>query len=101
MLTFHSPTPGEPLMIGYGLGTVKFLPVLFAGEEAIGHGGWVFGYRTAMAFFPEYDVSMSILMNENNDACIIAIADALIRVVLDYLSQSKAMPWIPLLLFDD
>jgi hypothetical protein len=53
-----------------------------------------------MAFFPEYDASLSILMNENNDDCIIAIADALVRVVLDYLSQSKAMPWIPLLLVD-
>ena len=101
MLTFHSPTPGEPLMIGYGLGTVKILPALIAGEEAFGHGGWVFGYRTAMIYFPEYGVSISILMNENNDACIYAIADALVRVVLDYLSQRKSMPWIPLLLFDD
>jgi D-alanyl-D-alanine carboxypeptidase len=103
MLTFHSPTPGEPLMIGYGLGTVKILPALIAGEEAFGHGGWVFGYSTVMAYFPEYDVSISILLNKNDDNYnfLSAIADALIRVVIDYLSQSKAMPWIPLLLFDD
>ncbi len=101
MLTFHSPTPGEPMMVGYGLGTVKFLPVIVAGEEAFGHGGWVFGYSTVMTYFPEYDVSISILLNKNDDNCLSAIADALIRVVIDYLSQSKAMPWIPLLLFDD
>ena len=101
MLTFHSPTPGEPGIIGYGLGTVRFAPELFAGEEAFGHSGWVFGYSTAMVYFPEYDVSISILMNENNDNCLAAIAGGLIRVVINYLSQSKAMPWIPLLLLDD
>ena len=101
MLTFHAPTPGEPSIIGYGLGTVKFAHRLLAGEDAFGHGGWVVGYSTAMAFFPEYDVSISILMNENNDNCLSAIADGLIRVVIDYLLQSKAMPWMPLLLFDD
>jgi D-alanyl-D-alanine carboxypeptidase len=99
MLTFHSPTPGEPLMISYGLGTVKFAPELVAGEEAFGHGGWVFGYSTAMAFFPEYDVSLSILLNENNDNCLLAIADSIVRVVLNYLPQPKAMPSIILLLF--
>ena len=101
MLTFHSPTPGEPRITGYGLGTVRFAPELFAGEEAFGHSGWVFGYSTVMLYFTEYDVSISILLNENNEDCLVAIADGLIRVVINYLSQSKAMPWIPLLLLED
>jgi len=101
MLTFHSPTPGEPMMVGYGLGTVKFLPVLIAGEEAFGHGGWVFGHSTVIVYFPEYGVSISILLNKNNEIGLAAIADALVRVVINDLSQGKAMPWIPLLLFDD
>ena len=100
MLTFHSPTPGEPLMIAYGLGTIKFIPELVAGEEAYGHGGWVFGYLTAMAYFPEYGVSISIILNENNDDCMAAMANGLTRVVINYLSQRKSMPWIPLLLLD-
>ena len=101
MLTFHSPTPGEPLIIGYGLGIVKIAPELVAGEEAFGHSGWVFGYSTAMVYFPEYDVSIAILLNKNDENCLAAMADALIRVVIDYLSHSKAMPWIPLLLLED
>jgi len=98
MLTFHSPTPGEPQMIGYGLGTVKFAPELVDGEEAYGHGGWVFGYSTAMAFLPDYNVSISILLNVNNDNCLAAIANGLVQVVTNYLSHRKSMPCIPLLL---
>jgi D-alanyl-D-alanine carboxypeptidase len=98
MLTFHSPTPGEPQMIGYGLGTLKFAPGLVAGEEAYGHGGWVFGYSTAMAFLPDYDVSIVILLNVNNEDCLAAMANGLVEAVTDYLSRTKPMPWMPLLL---
>ena len=101
MLTFHSPTPGEPQMIGYGLGTVKFAPELVGGQEAYGHGGWVFGYSTAMTFLPEYNVSISILLNVNNDDCLSAMANGLVQVVTDYLSHKKPMPWMPLILMED
>ena len=101
MLTFHSPTPGEPQMIGYGLGTLKFAPELMAGEEAYGHGGWVFGYSSAMAFLPDYNVSISILLNLNNEDCLAAIASGFVEVIKNYLSHSKSMPWIPLLLLDN
>ncbi len=101
MLTFHSPTPGEPQMIGYGLGTLKFAPELVAGEEAYGHGGWVFGYSTVMAFLPEYDVSISIFLNLNNEDCLAAISNGFVEVVTDYLSHRKSMPAIPLLLLDN
>lgn len=101
MLTFHSPTPGEPQMIGYGLGTLKFAPELMAGEEAYGHGGWVFGYSSAMAFLPDYNVSISILLNLNNEDCLAAIASGFVEVIKNYLSRSKSMPWIPLLLLDN
>jgi len=101
MLTFHSPTPGEPQMIGYGLGTLKFAPELVAGEEAYGHGGWVFGYSSAMAFLPDYNVSISILLNLNNEDCLAAIASGFVEVIKNYLSRSKSMPWIPLLLLDN
>lgn len=98
MLTFHSPTPGEPQMIGYGLGTLKFAPALVAGQEAYGHGGWVFGYSTAMAFLPDYNVSISILLNVNNDDCLSAIATGLIQVITNYLFLRKSIPFAPLLL---
>lgn len=98
MLTFHSPTPGEPQMIGYGLGTVKFVPELVAWEEAYGHGGWVFGYSTAMVFLPEYDVSISILLNVNNDDCLSSIANGFVEVLTNYLSHRIPIPSIQLLL---
>ena len=98
MLTFHSPTPGEPQMIGYGLGTVKFAPALVAGEEAYGHGGWVFGYSTVMIFLPDYNVSLSILLNVNDEDCLAAMANGIVEAVTDYLSRRKPMPWMPLLL---
>ena len=85
-------------MIGYGLGTVKFAPVLVAGEEAYGHGGWVFGYSTVMAFLPDYNVSIAILLNLNNDDCLTAMTNGLVEAVIDYLSRRKPMPWMPLLL---
>ena len=88
-------------MAGYGLGTVKYAPQVVAGETAHGHGGWVIGYQTALAYLPDYDVTISIIMNENNDDCLTAIANGLIRVALKYLPQGKPMPWIPLLLFGE
>jgi len=100
MLAFHSPTPGEPLITGYGLGTIKVAPGIISGEEAFGHSGWVFGYSTAMLYFPEHDVSMAILMNKNNEIGLAELASSLIRVVKKHLPQSGAAPWIPLLLLD-
>ena len=101
MLTFHSPTPGEPQMAGYGLGALKYAPEVVAQETAYGHGGWVIGYQTVLAYLPDYDVTISIIINENNDDCLLAIADGLVRVVLKYLPKRKPMPWIPLLLFGE
>jgi D-alanyl-D-alanine carboxypeptidase len=101
MLAFHSPTPGEPLISGYGLGTIKVAPEIISGEEAIGHEGWIFGYSSVMLYFPEYEVSMSILMNKNDQMGLAAIASAFIEVVKKHLGRNRAMPWIPILLLDD
>lgn len=63
MLTFHSPTPGEPLTSGYGLGVMSFTPELFNGQEIWGHGGNAPGYAAGCLYLPAYDVSIGIMVN--------------------------------------
>jgi len=63
MLAFHSPTPGEPLVAGYGLGVLRFSPELFNGLEIWGHGGNAPGYTAGCLFLPDYGVSIGIMGN--------------------------------------
>ena len=76
MLDFYRPTPGEPCS-GYGLGVWEWKSELLGGARAWGHGGWGFGWIAALAYFPEYQVSMAILMNDNNERCLISIGTKL------------------------
>ncbi|MFC1716524.1 serine hydrolase domain-containing protein [Candidatus Poribacteria bacterium] len=66
MLDFHSPTPGEPRLSGYGLGTCDFTQLL-GGVRAWGHDGSTPGYRAFMAYLPDYGVTFSGLMNDDSD----------------------------------
>ena len=63
MLPLHSPTPDEPILVGYGLGVVKFNPELFNGLEIWGHSGNAPGYAAGCLYLPEYDVSIGIMVN--------------------------------------
>lgn len=64
MLEFHRPTPGEPMMKGYGLGITDFA---FPGVKAIGHLGSQYGYTAGMIYLPEHGVTVSILGNRGGD----------------------------------
>jgi len=77
MLTFHSPTPGEPLVVGYGLGIVKFNPELFNGLEIWGHSGNAPGYAAACFYLPEYDVSIGMMVNTEAGEAMPTIFDVL------------------------
>lgn len=63
MLDFHFPTPGEPLVDGYGLGVVRFSPDLFNGLEIWGHGGHAPGYAAGMMYLPENKATVVIMDN--------------------------------------
>jgi D-alanyl-D-alanine carboxypeptidase len=76
MLDFHRPTPGEPCS-GYGLGVWEWKSELLDGVQAWGHGGWGFGWIAALIYFPENKISMAILMNDNNERCLISIGTSL------------------------
>jgi D-alanyl-D-alanine carboxypeptidase len=88
MTDFHRPTPGEPFMSGYGLGTAEIRGEFLGGERVWGHLGWQPGYMTAMLFFPEHSVSMAVLINDNNEECITAITVGLWGIVKDHLEES-------------
>ncbi len=63
MMDFHSPTPGEPLVAGYGLGAVWFNPDLFNGLTIYGHSGNPIGYAAGGLYLADYGVSLAILDN--------------------------------------
>ena len=77
MLTFHSPTPDEPLLVGYGLGVAKFNPELFNGLEIWGHSGNAPGYAAACFYLPEYDVSIGMMVNTHAGEAMPTIVDVL------------------------
>ena len=77
MLTFHSPTPGEPLCEAYGLGVMRFSPELVNGLEIWGHGGNAPGYLAACGFLPDYDVSIGITVNTEKGEAIWTINELL------------------------
>lgn len=67
MLTFHRPTPGlEPVVDGYGLGTHGYGAEIVNGETVFGHAGGFDGYTSAMAYLPDYDVSIAVLVNQES-----------------------------------
>ena len=85
MLDFHRPTPGEPLISGYGLGASEFPGEPFGGEKAWGHLGWNPGYMTAMLYFPDRSVTLTVLINDNNEGCITQVAVGLWSAVKSHL----------------
>ena len=87
MIDFHRPTPGEPFMSGYGLGTAEINAEFLGGERVWGHLGWQPGYMTAMLYFPDHAVSLAVLINDNNEACISSIVVGLWSIVRKHLEE--------------
>ena len=81
MFDFHSPTPGEPLVEGYGLGVVRFAPELFNDLEVWGHGGNAPGYAAGCLYLPQYGVSIGIMTNTEGGEAMPTINDLLDIIV--------------------
>ena len=88
MIDFYRPTPGEPFISGYGLGTAEIRGEFLGGERVWGHLGWQPGYMTAMLYFPDHSVSMAVLINDNNEKCITSITVGLWGIVKHHLEES-------------
>ncbi len=89
MLDFHSSTPNEPPLSGYGLG-VMFIDAELAekscrvkGVRMWGHGGSRLGFRSIVMYLPDYGTTISVMINGNNDESLINIFVGLLKVVLD------------------
>jgi len=71
MIDFTGPVRGEPLMKGYGLGTVDFNLGEFVPQweqvRVFGHGGNGFGYMSFVGYFSDYGVSLAIMSNRGCD----------------------------------
>ena len=87
MLTFHSPTPGEPLVAEYGLGVLKFSPEIFNELEVWGHSGSAPGYAAACLFLSDYDVSIGIMVNTHAGEAMPTLFD-LLNVITSHLDSS-------------
>ena len=85
MLAFEPTTPDEPILVGYGLGAIKYSPEIFNGWEVIGHSGNAAGYVAASLYLPEYGVSLGIMLN-THDGPMLVIND-LITVVREHLEE--------------
>lgn len=89
MLDFHSPTPNEPPLSGYGLG-VMFIDSELAeksfgvkGIRMWGHGGSTHGFRAIVMYLPDHSTTISVLINGNNDKGLINIFISLLKIVID------------------
>lgn len=95
MLDFHHPTPGEPPVTGYGLGTAEFAHPSIKSLRAYGHLGYHYGYMTAMMYFPESKASMAVMINSNNIKHITAVVFGLWYVVeLTHSFPSLLISWM-------
>ncbi len=84
MMDFHVPTPGEPLVYGYGLGVCWFSPELFNNLTVWGHGGNPVGYAAGCLYLPDYGVCLAILDNTEEGETMPVINDIL-RIITDHL----------------
>ena len=93
MLKFTGPVQNEPMMNGYGLGIVDLnLGILFprwGNVKVYGHLGSQFGYSTLVGYFPDLEISISIMFNRGCDRdtnpAIAAVAGAFFDVIFSRL----------------
>ena len=85
MLDFKMDLP-EDFRIGwpgYGMGAGIFRPWMVNGAYAYGHGGWGAFDISATAYLPDYDVSITIMLNSPNWEFWEKSMDALCKVIVD------------------
>ena len=83
MLTSCCTTPGTT-DVGCGMGVFLLGPSNNAGVELIGYTGRTFGYLTSMFYLPDYGISVAVIINEDNSACLDVITTDLILEVVDH-----------------
>ena len=80
-------------MRAYGLGVQEYARSFSSGKKAIGHGGGNIGSSTYMVYFPEYHISIVVMINAYPNAGVDAITKGLIRIVLRDLNAIGIIPY--------
>ena len=83
-------------MRAYGLGTQVYDKRFTYGKDAIGHGGGNIGTTTYMVYFPEYHISIVVMVNAFPTKAIDVITKGLIKIVLNDLDALGIIPYFPL-----
>ena len=93
MTSFHSPAPNDPPLSGYGLGlmysdadlTEKTFGI--SGVRMWGHGGNTFGFRSLVMYLPDFDTTIAVLINEDNDKGLVSIFSSLLHAIKGHLRK--------------
>ncbi len=95
MLRFIGPVQNEPLMRGYGLGTVDMNlgPILpkWKDVQAYGHAGSMFGYSCLALYIPEIGISVSMMFNRGADAGTNKAIGVVVAAFFDVLFESQGL----------
>jgi len=67
----------------YGLGITSYGPIYLNGVESIGQGGGNPGYCVKMLYLPDYEIYITVMLNERNEVCLDAVIQALTHKVLN------------------
>lgn len=74
---------------GYGLGVQVFKRKITDGERAYGHGGGNIGTSVYMVYLPEYDVSITVMINFFHGKCPDGMLEDLIEIVKEHLLYNQ------------
>lgn len=94
MLDFHRPTPDEPPLTGYGLGTAEI--AVKGLLQAYGHLGYHYGSMSAMLCLPKIKTSVVVLTNEDNHPFQYSVAIGLVAAMM--LRRVRYLLWSAFLL---
>ena len=84
MLEFNRQAAGS-WCEGYGLGVFRFKRNITAWKKAYGHGGGNIGTSSYMAYLPDYDVSLVVMINFHHGRCPDRMLKDMVKIVTDYL----------------
>jgi len=88
MLDFTPPS-ATSWCEGYGLGVQLFKRSMTNGERAYGHGGGNIGTSAYMAYLPDYDVSIVVMINVFHGKCPDRMLEDIVEIVTDHSMSVK------------
>lgn len=83
MMLYSYSTMSGTIDVEYGMGVYLIGPANNTGVKLIGYTGRTFGYLTSMFYLPDWGISVAVIINEDNTACLDAITTDLILETLN------------------